>query len=139
MADDLCEEKSAQEVLASILKSFYGRQLDPSRYGEITQIPAKNNSERKTPALSGNSKLKTITIGSGIKSFGWNSLGCNSLERLIINKTCATAEDVPTLNASSGLPTTAIVIVPDETTKTLFEANSVWANYTIQVAETVSE
>ena len=67
MADDLCEEKSAQEVLASILKSFYGRQLDPSRYGEITQIPAKNNSERKTPSLSGNSKQIRIYVQLGKK------------------------------------------------------------------------
>lgn len=67
MADDLCEEKSAQEVLASILKSFYGRQLDPARYGEITQIPVRNNTERKNASFSSNSKQIRIYVQLGKK------------------------------------------------------------------------
>lgn len=53
MADELCEEKSAQEVLASVLKTFYGRQLDSSRYGNITQIPLRNNNENRSSRGAG--------------------------------------------------------------------------------------
>ncbi|MBO5137728.1 MAG: DEAD/DEAH box helicase [Spirochaetaceae bacterium] len=42
MASELCMEKTPQEVLVSVLKSFYGKQLDSSRYNNITPVAPKN-------------------------------------------------------------------------------------------------
>jgi len=41
MADDLCQEKDAKEVLAGVLQSFYGEKLDKKRYEEIRKVAAE--------------------------------------------------------------------------------------------------
>lgn len=41
MADDLCQEKDAKEVLAGVLQSFYGEKLDKKRYDEIKKVAAE--------------------------------------------------------------------------------------------------
>ncbi len=41
MADDLCQEKDAKEVLAEVLESFYGEKLDRDRYDEIKKVAAE--------------------------------------------------------------------------------------------------
>lgn len=38
MAASLCEGQNAQEVLAGVLSSFYGKSLDKSRYGELSVV-----------------------------------------------------------------------------------------------------
>lgn len=43
LADELCGEKEPQEVLASVLKTFYGKQLDASRYNHIAPIVSKTS------------------------------------------------------------------------------------------------
>ena len=40
MAGDLCAEKDAKEILASVLKSVYGDALDKDRYEEIRKVAA---------------------------------------------------------------------------------------------------
>ncbi|AEE16020.1 DEAD/DEAH box helicase [Treponema brennaborense] len=42
MAEELCSGKDPQDVLASVLKLSYGKQLDPSRYGDISTLKAFN-------------------------------------------------------------------------------------------------
>ena len=41
MADDLCQEKDAKEVLAGVLQAFYGEKLDRDRYDEIKKVAAE--------------------------------------------------------------------------------------------------
>ena len=41
MADDLCQEKDAKEVLAGVLQVFYGEKLDRNRYDEIKKVAAE--------------------------------------------------------------------------------------------------
>lgn len=41
MADDLCQEKDAKEVLAGVLQAFYGEKLDRARYDEIKKVAAE--------------------------------------------------------------------------------------------------
>lgn len=47
LADELCGGKEPQDVLASVLKSFYGKQLDASRYGSIAQVQGRPSGERR--------------------------------------------------------------------------------------------
>ena len=41
MAEDLCQEKDAKEVLAGVLQAFYGEKLDRDRYDEIKKVAAE--------------------------------------------------------------------------------------------------
>lgn len=41
MAGDLCQEKDAKEVLASVLEAFYGEKLDRDRYDDIKKVAAE--------------------------------------------------------------------------------------------------
>ncbi len=41
MADDLCQDKDAKEVLAGVLQAFYGEKLDRDRYDEIKKVAAE--------------------------------------------------------------------------------------------------
>ncbi|MBR5966576.1 MAG: DEAD/DEAH box helicase [Treponema sp.] len=41
MAGDLCQDKDAKEVLASVLEVFYGEKLDRDRYDEIKKVAAE--------------------------------------------------------------------------------------------------
>lgn len=40
MAENLCQEQDAKDVLANVLQAFYGEKLDKSRYDEIRKVAA---------------------------------------------------------------------------------------------------
>ena len=45
MAADLCGDRDPQEILASVLKNFYGQHLDASRYGHITPVESQKKAK----------------------------------------------------------------------------------------------
>jgi len=62
MAAELCGEQQPEDVLASVLKVFYGKQLDPKRYGVITPVE-KNIKDRGVKGGNGNQIRLFVQLG----------------------------------------------------------------------------
>ena len=84
-----------------------------------------------------NNRVRSAILGSSIKSIGTSNFYSGYIKKVILNKQCLTAEDVPTLASSMGA--SCIVYVPDETTQTLLQNSTIWSASTIKLISELPE
>lgn len=96
----------------------------------IKTADLKNVSVIYQDAFCGSSGLVSVRIGENLTRIDSEAfVNCGELKKIVIDKPCTTASDVPVLSATNAIPSSAYIYVPDTTTQELYKSATNWSSF----------
>lgn len=99
---------------------FYASELKSANLNNVAYIGVSSFANSKL--------LASVIIGDDITAIKPSAfLNCIKLTEITINKICTVADDVPILESTNAIPSTAYIYVPDTATQNLYKSATNWS------------